>query len=322
MNRDPFWSQPGMRAFLDWVTDPECHTEFINVSHSERRTAKLFDRVARLVNASMSGYANKMDWVGSTAKRNYEDVKQRYLKAKLLHRLLHRLSIWCNANEDEKAKLRAMVLERCPFFHELDPVMRRHFSRTTSPVDEGKRVAGSSEEGSSDSDDDNNVWDNSDSDSGMKKTSLSVEKGTEEEHAAKRNKHDRPISHAESRATLDNMNNANSARAAAHSSGVGNGTTASYLDERWADIRRREEMLEQRESNWLQKQDMARKVHLQEFDAAMQRRREEMDREKAEFNEAKLEFKKEMAEFRTERDKMLRENAHLKALASVHSVRM
>ncbi|KAF9958935.1 hypothetical protein BGZ72_010616 [Mortierella alpina] len=188
--------------------------------------------------------------------------------------------------------------------------MSESLSRNPLPLDEGKRVVVEySEESSS-------------SDSEMEKITLA--EINEREHntetssrcVKKSAKHTEQISYAELRKTLEKINKSSSARA-------GNSNTTEQ-EERWADLRRRERLLEQRESDWLKKQEATLGVRLKEFDEALQRRREEFDREKADFNEAKLEFKeaklefkREMAEFRISRDELLRENTEFKVMDSM-----
>ncbi|CAO3566887.1 unnamed protein product [Mortierella alpina] len=161
-----------------------------------------------------------------------------------------------------------------------DAVMGKSLATNPLSLDGGRRIT---VESSEDSDSDMNTEDATPSEMNGSEREHNTE--TSSESATKRPKHAKHIDYGESRMATLNVNNPSCVSAAALSRAVDN-VSKTEQDERWADIRRREQVLEQRELGWLQnmlqKQDMVSKMNEREFDAAMQRRREEMDREKAE----------------------------------------
>ncbi|KAF9567285.1 hypothetical protein EC968_003265 [Mortierella alpina] len=303
--KNKFWIQPGMNHFVNWLTHTGNYARLNKEGTVQGgMVVEIFDQIAKFINAATADSENKTSWTPSTVKQKCQYIKLRYREAKALE-------LATTEGEDGSLRVRARILELCPYFDRLDAVMGASQSRNQPPIDEGARIIVESSE-------------ESDSESDMESTSLSEIDDTEAEHhtetsngrATKRTKHAKHIGYAELRATLHRLNNNAPTR----------GVRTPEQDEIWADIRRRELRLEQRESEWLHKQEMISEVIQKEFDASLLRRQEIFDREKAEFYEAKLEFKKEvadfkaeLADFKAERDELFRELTHLKALESIHT---
>ncbi|KAG0195596.1 hypothetical protein BGX28_001030 [Mortierella sp. GBA30] len=104
-------------------------------------------------------------------------------------------------------------------------------------------------------------------------------------------------------------------------------TITKEQEERWNDIRRRERLLEARESSWHHKaldlegqhQEMLNR-RVKQFDEMLYRRHQEfdamLDRRWREFHRERAEFMDERAAFKSVRDKLLIENATLRAQLS------
>ncbi|CAO3567064.1 unnamed protein product [Mortierella alpina] len=100
--RKSFWTQPGITAFVDWITDPDNHARvYKQRSMSGERILDIQARIAEYVNAKCS-----TTWTWENVKQKVAYAKAQYTRAALLRR---------KAGETED-DLRAMRLDLCPYF--------------------------------------------------------------------------------------------------------------------------------------------------------------------------------------------------------------
>ncbi|KAF9964407.1 hypothetical protein BGZ70_006504 [Mortierella alpina] len=126
--RKSFWTQPGITAFVDWITTPENHARvYKQRSMSGERILDIQARIAEHVNAQCS-----TTWTWETVKQKVAYAKAQYTRAALLTR---------KAGETEDA-LQARRLDLCPYFDRFHAVYESSLPRKAPASSSSRHLFG------------------------------------------------------------------------------------------------------------------------------------------------------------------------------------